>query len=282
MKPIMSLTMVAAVGIVLGVSMPFFGNRDPIGNADGMNLYEYERSAPTVNRDPSGLWTEPDRDPNMSRATICSDNPNDTWESLSKITKLDADQACHWVHQTNGNAGIPTKPVLGQTYFIPNTIYIDEGDVSVEGDVGGIRSWLLDWGIRRNFDTLRSQLRSAKYLVPFDHKATRHAILEHLADPDAVGWVFGGHGTRMEPDTGLASYLWAFPGRPGDAISAEHAANALDHRLAMVILFGCDVGNDNRWLQLKSHRGFLLMSSKLVYPYLQSIYDLTFYGPDMP
>jgi hypothetical protein len=56
MKRTILLTLAATICVAFVGARPSFAMRDPIGNADGMNLYEYCGSDPVARTDPTGLW----------------------------------------------------------------------------------------------------------------------------------------------------------------------------------------------------------------------------------
>ncbi len=90
--------------------------------ADGMNLYEFVRSNPVVNRDPSGLWTEIKRKKDEARAECCAET-GDTWGSLAEKIKLDPSEYTKWAMRKGGGE-VEANPVPGATYTVPNTVVV--------------------------------------------------------------------------------------------------------------------------------------------------------------
>ena len=85
--------------------------RDPVLYPDGMNLYQYVQSTPVSGTDPTGQWTEVERN-GEPRARVCSDSSDDTWLSLAKKVKHDEDEYQLWVKDEQGNPP-PSKPEQG-------------------------------------------------------------------------------------------------------------------------------------------------------------------------
>jgi hypothetical protein len=99
--------------------------RDPVPYPDGMNMYQYVQSTPVSATDPTGRWTEVERN-GGARARVCSDNSGDTWLSLAQKVKHDEDEYQLWVKNENGGSP-PSKPEQGMWYSVPNKVIVDYG-----------------------------------------------------------------------------------------------------------------------------------------------------------
>ena len=211
--------------------------------ADGMDLYQYVESRPTIYVDPLGLWKWKKRGGN-ARAVILSE-PGDTTASAAEFARLEPSEVEKWLkNEKTGKWVSPgdTVDTPNCPYSVPNTVYVTKGDVS------GM-SWKKDWVSAANLFTSWTisgyikEMKRRGYRVVYDNSATASDVSGYLSKEDAYGWFFAGHG-------GDGVLFCAKAGGPEfeDIMIPRIASGALHHKLGFVTLYACEAGKDADWL----------------------------------
>jgi RHS repeat-associated protein len=194
------------------------------------NLYRYCGNNPVAYVDPTGLWTKLKRD-GGEYAHSCAQE-GDTWASLAKLANMDPAEYEEWVGHQPVEDG---KPEPGKTYEVPNTIYVDVGNVT----------WEISWFFVRARQKV-SEYRNEGFEVDYNPEATKADMLLDFRQRDIYGFVAYGHG---EEDGG-GVYTYDFPGLK--TVIAEkldinnYILNARDvyvlHKIAILRLYSCCAG----------------------------------------
>jgi RHS repeat-associated protein len=207
--------------------------RDPIGYADGLNVYEYVRAKPPQEEDPLGLWLGPERNSSKPRARVCSDKSYDTWLSLADMTLLDEDEYHLWAkHEESGTFVQPgEQPQVGEWYTVPNKVIADYG---MHG-----YSWYRNFVSYYTFQVMERFARAmtrgwqSQGLMIETHAAsvpgTKDIIAQHLRDEDLWGYVYVGHGSG-----GILTYAYT-SGQKYSIVPGKY----VHHRIAKMLLLAC-------------------------------------------
>jgi YD repeat-containing protein len=170
--------------------------RDPAGYVDGMNLYEYVRSRPTVFVDPSGLWRI--QREGRPRALAISD-PGDTVDDLAQLIRLNADEYLRWLWGVNSGVACCPYPVRTDEkleedceFSIPNTVTLIWGGLNWDG------SWWVPRGIlgqfRQDLSGEREGFKARGYHINELNGPTVDQVGASLYDRNLHIFLYTGHG----------------------------------------------------------------------------------------
>ena len=278
----------AMLATVLAAAAPASAMRDPIGHADGMNLYEYVHSAPTVGLDPSGLWDV--RRENMSQATATAEQKPgyDTVAGLAQLIGLEESEFQQWLRLKNPEDTVRTslgKRSLanltssdgicpGEEVLIPNIVMcVWAGDfggpgkawVQYEKDVQTLRD--------RGFYTFMIDVRGE------DADTITAPIFEGLLkdfthEPFLHGLFYWGHGVNaIHRRTFLDPFmLWKNPADGwvglslGGGIESQslYARWSPEYKLGLGVLWACGSSNASRHF---SDNGIFRGSDRVLVPH---------------
>jgi RHS repeat-associated protein len=218
--------------------------------SDGYGLKVYAGSDPINNSDPWGLWKYA-----LSRAERRKEGrtfveASGVWEwkygieSLARLVRLNEEEFNKWgkrdIHKVNG--------VRKCGAWVPNTAYVDRGDISWDFYIGKIPNiWLIT-----ESHNIENHFLSEGYKTKLA-KANRRSIVDsHLSNSDIIAWGFVGHGA------GNGHIVLDFDENQG--YDHNLAKNKINHKLAEVIIFACEAGRGG-WGEIVSKYGQLHASS---------------------
>ena len=167
-----------------------FVNRDPIGEEDGVNLYEFVRNAPVNLTDFLGMeWSEPDRQKESRARTEC--DCGDKVEELAMMIKLNASEFVEWLRDEDGK-GLPQRAdeeiTEHRVFSVPNTGYVDASSYSW-GPFG--------WGLIAFKNAIVDRWQNTeglKVIYSGIWRTTKQMILGHLGSDDIYKFTYIGHG----------------------------------------------------------------------------------------
>jgi RHS repeat-associated protein len=196
-------------------------SRDPVAENDGPNIYAFLRNDSLNKIDFLGLeWIiERFGQPRAFAYVRCGDN--DTWDALARKLHLDTSDYQRWA-QTGDQ-----KPIEGKRYTIPNTIYVDFGELKVldQVPINIISIW------RSMAQRDKAAWASKGFRVSMNEGVIDEEITGHLASRDIYGYVYIGHGAESAI-INTYSHL-------GDEISGVIPDRYTGHGIAFMNLKSC-------------------------------------------
>jgi len=250
-----------------------FLQQDPIGYANGMNLYEYVGSNPASRIDPMGLdWERGDRSWGTPRADYVVTNSTEViWDLAVKI-KLNPLEFKNWVKLSVGDSTIRTsngpkkledltlhdKICVGEKVSVPNTAYVVKGDVS-----GAFSEWfnIVNISLTIELYDVVAHYMSKGYNVVGPTRSTTSEINKQFMSYDIIAWAAAGHGYGRG---GFNLSEKTFGGVPM-VYRASNAKAVLNHQLAEVILLACwggEIYEDSvGWRDIVAPNGILRASA---------------------
>ncbi len=195
-------------------------SKDPIGFEGGdANIRRYVGNSPTCGTDARGLW-KIQRGSNLEWGCAGA-QIGDTWASLAAKVHLNADEYLKWVRLWTGGK-VPSQPVPGTWYSIPNTIVVYEQSHNVP-ILGTIGSQLKNEVI--------PMLEAEGFHVVYAYDLSEKGFRKALTTDGIYGFVFVGHGTKNQPG-------WVNVDTVGDnAVSPINVSTP--YKLAMVYMLAC-------------------------------------------
>jgi RHS repeat-associated protein len=196
-----------------------FVSRDPLGYFPGINVYTISKNRTTQVTDPYGLWEGPHREGD-AWAPVCAEG-GDTWEDLAALVRLNAGENDEWIREAQ-EGGLPSNPVPGHTYHVPNTI----GVYTTKAGWGdGLITWVEQLKRIAKSDANAAESEGSKVLRRLSYSNKTSFV--NLWDKDGIyGVVFAGHG-----DSGTLVF-------PSDEIAVPHDISP-PYALGMVHVYAC-------------------------------------------
>ncbi|MBX3403470.1 MAG: RHS repeat-associated core domain-containing protein [Phycisphaeraceae bacterium] len=262
-------------------------SRDPIGEADGPNVFAYVGNDPVGAVDPLGLWRWlGGRRQGQVRARMLPDEGDDVW-SAAAFVGLQPQQSAKWLYNETNQSWVHQAQSIDpcSTYSVPNTYYITTGNLmnpmgwkNLWGWHTGLNSlwWLTslhEQVMSRTSDFVSSREHQGFHVVRLTN-VTKRELERLVGKRDITALYFAGHGANgilwtgeqhRRPD-GSVTKIGV---EPGDLIPRQH------HFLSELVLYVCEADQyqlkPNRheiitWRSLVSSNGYLRASTLKVRP----------------
>lgn len=153
-------------------------SRDPIGEADTPNGYEYVLNSPVNEVDFIGLWTVTRE--GQTRAKVRAERDRDSFDDLARITGLDKSHIRIWLTPYKAQ----NKVKNCEEFTIPNTIIVAIADMNS----------LAHFTLEGTAQDVKGILERKKYNVLYHDYKTAAFGADAIRHPDLYGLVLFGHG----------------------------------------------------------------------------------------
>lgn len=218
--------------------------------SDGYGLQVYAQGDPVNNRDDWGLWQYALQPAQRSKETKTFVVADGVWEmkynikGLAQLIRLNEEEFDNWgkraLHKVNG--------IKKCGAWVPNTAYVNKGDVSaVFGPKGGIT--FVNLWVTLELNDIERHFEGLGYRVQRDNSVTYNSAISQFSSENIIAWSFGGHGFEGSLFTTDES-----------TISDHDAKRNLKYKLAEVILLSCQAGYNGSWKNIISKYGTLRAS----------------------
>ena len=162
-----------------------FNRRDPA--RDGINLYIYVGSTPTIFVDPAGLWKWVDGGrQGGARARVVATRDRDSYEALAELVGMDVDDIDKWLK--------PYKPQdkvrCGQEFSVPNSAYIDAAAFTWS-PIFRLYLWLYKRDLTSDWEQ-----EGLKVIYTNPRNTSVQTIKANLGSDDVYRYAYIGHGAE--------------------------------------------------------------------------------------
>lgn len=218
--------------------------------SDGYGLRVYAQSDPVNNGDPWGLWKYALPAFQRTKEAKTFIEASGVWEmkynikGLAQLVRLNEEEFEKWgkraIRKVNG--------IKKCGAWVPNTAYVNKGDVSaICGPKGGIT--FVNLWVTLELNDIERHFESLGYHVQRNNSMTYDAAISQFSSGNIIAWSFGGHG-----------FEGALFTTDDLAISDSDAKRSLKYKLAEIVLLSCQARYNGSWENIKSKYGLLRAS----------------------
>jgi len=262
-------------------------NRDPIGEAGGVNVYAYVDNDSVGSVDPFGLWKDLDRSSANAYWTVVAESDR---ESISDLTRL-LSTTRMYLHQrealgTDGwlrdlSGGVVTEVKNCKKYRGPNTVHLTYGDMT---PTGGFWPWSFRRELHSDVLEMGRTLRSIDFhvvdwygLIAGNKGMQYSAIKAILKDRDDIAaWAHTGHGEGPNPFLGGSPSTGRLIIRNGPSRWKYPASSfAPRWKLSYIMQWACYAGLQP-WSTHTAPGGLVFASSRAIMPFRENPFYMGF------
>jgi len=209
-----------------------WASRDPAQETGGQNLYAFAKNDGINWIDALGLW-EINRNGDARASAIPA--KGDTVTALAQMYRLDDKDFSSWLKPVNGSRmpTSPTEPIdWCPKYTVPNTVYIEFGEMHWWDYMGPIPSW------QRALQSMATGFKSDGFNVVLNNPSSAGVAQGDLASDTIYGFAYAGHGG------GAGNLIF---NDQNNASSTLGAGRQTQYGIAFLMAYGCETANQHAY-----------------------------------